>query len=127
MIFSMSVSLVFMIGITTLGIYRKNQPTESSFGLNINISNGKEGFTPADGFKEFNHQKLYREDQPCGTADNPSTCHKPYSTCVNGSCVHKDLFPMFSPEIIGLVTLSVLMMLCTVAGIGGGGITIPIL
>jgi uncharacterized membrane protein YfcA len=30
-------------------------------------------------------------------------------------------------EIVGLVTLSVLMMLCTVAGIGGGGITIPIL
>jgi uncharacterized membrane protein YfcA len=30
-------------------------------------------------------------------------------------------------EIVGLVTLSILMMLCTVAGIGGGGITIPIL
>ena len=30
-------------------------------------------------------------------------------------------------EIIGLVTLSILMMLCTVAGIGGGGITLPIL
>lgn len=30
-------------------------------------------------------------------------------------------------EIIGVVTLAILMMLCTVAGIGGGGITIPIL
>jgi uncharacterized membrane protein YfcA len=30
-------------------------------------------------------------------------------------------------EIVGLITLSILMMLCTVAGIGGGGITIPIL
>jgi uncharacterized membrane protein YfcA len=37
------------------------------------------------------------------------------------------LFPAETREIVGLVTLSILMMLCTVAGIGGGGITIPIL
>lgn len=42
-------------------------------------------------------------------------------------CEHKALFPAETREIVGLVTLSILMMLCTVAGIGGGGITIPIL
>lgn len=30
-------------------------------------------------------------------------------------------------EIIGIVVLSILMMLCTVAGIGGGGVTVPLL
>ena len=30
-------------------------------------------------------------------------------------------------EIVGIVVLSILMMLCTLAGIGGGGITVPLL
>lgn len=34
---------------------------------------------------------------------------------------------MESIEIIGIVVLSVLMMLCTLAGIGGGGVVVPLL
>ncbi|MFN9904871.1 MAG: hypothetical protein ACK56F_01940, partial [bacterium] len=34
---------------------------------------------------------------------------------------------MYPMEIIGIVVLSILMMLCTLAGIGGGGITVPLL
>jgi uncharacterized membrane protein YfcA len=34
---------------------------------------------------------------------------------------------MVPMEIVGLIVLSILMMLCTVAGIGGGGITVPLL
>lgn len=34
---------------------------------------------------------------------------------------------MYSMEIIGIVVLAILMMLCTVAGIGGGGVTVPLL
>jgi uncharacterized membrane protein YfcA len=30
-------------------------------------------------------------------------------------------------EIVGIIVLSILMMLCTVAGIGGGGVTVPLL
>jgi len=30
-------------------------------------------------------------------------------------------------EIIGIVVLSILMMLCTLAGIGGGGVVVPLL
>jgi uncharacterized membrane protein YfcA len=34
---------------------------------------------------------------------------------------------MESIEIIGIVVLSILMMLCTLAGIGGGGVVVPLL
>lgn len=34
---------------------------------------------------------------------------------------------MYSIEIIGIVVLSILMMLCTLAGIGGGGVVVPLL
>ena len=58
-------------------------------------------------------------------------CHPNITFCrgegQNKYCEHKSLFPPDTMEIVGLVTLSILMMLCTVAGIGGGGITIPIL
>ena len=37
------------------------------------------------------------------------------------------MFPQYPMEIVGIVVLAVLMMLCTVAGIGGGGITVPLL
>jgi len=67
---------------------------------------------------------LFRDNMiPCGA----TFCEPKFEKCSKDACVHKDLFPQDSMEIIGLVTLSILMMLCTVAGIGGGGITIPIL
>ena len=34
---------------------------------------------------------------------------------------------MYSIEVVGIVVLSLLMMLRTVAGIGGGGVTVPLL
>jgi uncharacterized membrane protein YfcA len=34
---------------------------------------------------------------------------------------------MYSIEIIGIAVLSILMMLCTLAGIGGGGVVVPLL
>ena len=37
------------------------------------------------------------------------------------------MFPIYPIEFMGLITLPVLMALCTIAGIGGGGIVIPCL
>ncbi len=70
-----------------------------------------------------NFDILIRDQAPCGDI----TCKEIFQKCEKNACVHKDLFPQQPMEIIGLVTLAILMMLCTVAGIGGGGITIPIL
>lgn len=72
--------------------------------------------------------KYLRDDIQCGS----NICHSPFSTCVvddsgTKSCLHKNLFPMYPMEIVGIVVLSILMMLCTVAGIGGGGVTVPLL
>ncbi len=52
-----------------------------------------------------------------------STCDDyPYYNCQDGACEHKDVFPQEPLEIAGLFVFGFIMALCTVAGIGGGGI-----
>jgi len=41
-------------------------------------------------------------------------------------CVHKPLFPLTAKEWIGTFVFSVIMMLSNVAGIGGGGVAVPL-
>jgi len=41
-------------------------------------------------------------------------------------CVHKKIFPITAKEIIGTFVFAFVMLLSTVAGIGGGGMAIPI-
>ena len=43
-----------------------------------------------------------------------------------GECLHKPLFPLTPKEWAGTLTFTLIKMLSIVAGIGGGGITIPI-
>lgn len=50
----------------------------------------------------------------------------PFELCGEDQmCVHKDVFPVYTREFIGLLVLSVLMALSTIAGIGGGGVVTP--
>ena len=44
-----------------------------------------------------------------------------------GFCGHKDVFPVFGLEIVGIIVFSIIMALSNVAGIGGGGIAVPVL
>ena len=44
-----------------------------------------------------------------------------------GVCGHKDVFPTGMWEMIGVFTFALVMGLCTVAGIGGGGIAISLI
>ena len=55
-------------------------------------------------------------------------CEAPYEFCDfdKGYCVHKNIWPVHSFEIIWMITLGIIMALCNAAGIGGGGIVIPI-
>ena len=46
----------------------------------------------------------------------------PFYDCVNTVCEHKKVFPQESLEIAGIAVFGIIMALCTVAGIGGGGI-----
>lgn len=44
-----------------------------------------------------------------------------------GVCGHKDVFPTSMLEMFGVFTFAFVMALCTVAGIGGGGIAISLI
>lgn len=49
-----------------------------------------------------------------------------YDESKTGECVHKPLFPMKPKEWVGTFVFSLIMCLSNVAGIGGGGVAIPL-
>jgi uncharacterized membrane protein YfcA len=51
----------------------------------------------------------------------------PWYNCKEGECVHKDVFPIFPIEIVGLIIFCMFMALANVAGVGGGGVAIPLI
>ena len=60
--------------------------------------------------------------------DEDCTDH-PFAMCgveKEGVCGHKKVFPMEGAEYAGIVVFSIMMALANIAGIGGGGIAIPI-
>lgn len=51
-----------------------------------------------------------------------------HQICSEGSCVHKPLFPsMNAYEIIAIIVFFIATLICTIAGIGGGIVFLPIL
>ena len=65
------------------------------------------------------------KDFTCATDDD---CNPPYELCNLDSeqCKHKDIFPMEALEFCGCIVLAVILALCNAAGIGGGGMIVPI-
>lgn len=66
------------------------------------------------------------EAEPCIV---DSDCeYYPYTLCDNETkfCYHKPMFPTTGLEIAGVIVFSIIKAASNVAGIGGGGITIPI-
>lgn len=53
--------------------------------------------------------------------------NNPFYVCVDLFCEHKQVFPQESLELVGVFVFGFIMALCTVAGIGGGGIAISML
>ena len=54
----------------------------------------------------------------------------PYYLCgikKEGYCGHKEVFPGQPLEIGGIIVFAIIMMLSNIAGIGGGGVAIPII
>ena len=62
------------------------------------------------------------------TCESDSDCDPPYETCSasKGECVHKSVFPLEALEFVGSFVLGIILALCNAAGVGGGGIVIPI-
>lgn len=51
----------------------------------------------------------------------------PYYLCQRKICVHKGIFPIYRSEFFGVLTLTFLIALANVGGVGGGGLIIPII
>lgn len=70
-------------------------------------------------------------------ADEKPTCEKnedcidhPWFECgieKEGYCSHKGVFPVFGLEVGGIIVFAIIMALSNIAGIGGGGIAVPVL
>jgi uncharacterized membrane protein YfcA len=60
--------------------------------------------------------------------DDDCTISNSWNVCDidSGKCVHKGVFPELGIEIGGLFVLIALKILCTMAGVGGGGIVTPL-
>ena len=69
-------------------------------------------------------------DQTCDPALEGQDCvHYPYQQCSGGDspiCIHKNIFPVLTTEIIAMVLLPPMMATAAVSGVGGGGIFTPI-
>ena len=80
-------------------------------------------------FTAFYVAFAYR-DIPCETHNSEGTkiiaCPDLYS-CINGYCVHKDIFPLTFREVVGSILLMFLAGLANAGGLGGGALLYPIL
>ena len=78
-------------------------------------------------FASLSNSILYSlaDDLSCNVDED---CNQPFSSCdlELKECVHKNIFPMEDWEFAGVLVLTGILALCNAAGIGGGGIIVPI-
>ena len=60
-------------------------------------------------------------------SDNDCQASNAYNICVNNACVHKSVFPQYPAEIGGIFVYLVFKGVSSIGGVGGGGISIPLL
>lgn len=58
--------------------------------------------------------------------DVDQDCQDKFLVCQEFTCAHKSIFPMLAPEFVGIFVLSALIGMANVGGIGGGGMTVPL-
>ena len=69
--------------------------------------------------------KLLEQLEECRHSDDCSNA--PFSVCgEKGMCQHKEIYPFLTTEVIGIITLPILLGLANIGGIGGGGMVIPL-
>lgn len=57
---------------------------------------------------------------------NTDCKNHPYYICSNTKCIRKSLFPLTSSEITAIIILTIISMLATTAGVGGGAAVVPL-
>ncbi|CAI2361022.1 unnamed protein product [Moneuplotes crassus] len=58
--------------------------------------------------------------------DAQRKCKEPFTSCIEGYCEHKGVFPAEWQEVLGASLLFVTTAMCNAAGISGGGIIVTI-
>lgn len=49
-----------------------------------------------------------------------------FESCVNNSCLHKELLPMNQLEFWGMIVTFLILWITNIGGMGGGGMVVPI-
>lgn len=75
----------------------------------------------------LNNHRLREERYDKCDDKHPCTDAPFYECKSDGYCYHKNVFPILGMEWVGYFTVTILMALCNVAGIGGGAIDQPIM
>lgn len=66
------------------------------------------------------------KDKKCKSNED---CNKyPYEVCNTNTqkCIHKDVFPVYGQEFVGIMLFPILIAFAIVGGVGGGGIVAPL-
>lgn len=67
--------------------------------------------------KHFTYTEFCEEDKDCNSLNY----------CINKECYHAGIFPLSFRELLGITCLIIGLVFSTAVGMGGGGITLPIL
>lgn len=115
------ISLASLLSLVVLAQaeFEENKYKQEAFAEELT---SKAHFT--DTWTYFPRRSLEEENFTCVTADD--CLDSEYYFCnADSVCEHKAVFPQTTYEIIGVVIFMLIMALSNVAGIGGGGIAIP--
>ena len=61
-------------------------------------------------------------DKECAS---DSDCNSPYESCASAKCTHKDVFPLYALEYVGVLVSTTILIIANAGGLGGGSIVLP--
>jgi len=78
-------------------------------------------------FAQFDYPKFGAKcKNDTGCMKDYEFCNKKVKNATDGTCIHKDLFPMIELEYYGFLFTAVILFITNVGGLGGGGVLIPV-
>ena len=87
---------------------------------------------PSDSFwedeEDYFKPTVPEEETFFGECETNDQCPGEFMVCsLEFTCVHKGVFPIYPIEFVGLAILPILIGFANVGGVGGGGLTVPML
>lgn len=112
------------------GDLRSAKMTPYLYAFSGNVSSLGSPFHPSpivDPFSDVNckDEACHHKSEPC--KDYPLRICDYYDHCGSTVCLHKNLFPMLADDLLLFVAMFLIAVFAGAAGIGGGGLNVPIL